>query len=266
MNRGVELQLSHENRIGDFRYRVNGNVMYAKNTIIYMDEAPWPEGHDYMKQEGHPMGSSLYYQVGGINKTEDDLKNHTQMSGATLGDFWFVDLDGDNEITNLDRKRMDLTVVPQMVFGSSVDITWRNFDFSMLLQGQALARYYYSPMMDPVSGNLDRFAAEHAWTKDNPDSDQPRIGSTVSNGGVNRSSFYSRNAAFLRLKNIEIGYTIPLNRLVPKLGASGLRFYVAGYNLLTLSELKFVDPETSDEGYQTYPQMRIINTGVKLTF
>ena len=265
-NRGVELQLSHENRIGDFRYRVNGNVMYAKNTIIYMDEAPWPEGHDYMKQEGHPMGSSLYYQVGGINKTEDDLKNHTQMSGATLGDFWFVDLDGDNEITNLDRKRMDLTVVPQMVFGSSVDITWRNFDFSMLLQGQALARYYYSPMMDPVSGNLDRFAAEHAWTKDNPDSDQPRIGSTVSNGGVNRSSFYSRNAAFLRLKNIEIGYTIPLNRLVPKLGASGLRFYVAGYNLLTLSELKFVDPETSDEGYQTYPQMRIINTGVKLTF
>ena len=266
VNRGVELQLSHENRIGDFRYRVNGNVMYAKNTIIYMDEAPWPEGHDYMKQEGHPMGASLYYQVGGINKTEEDLANHHQMSGATLGDFWFEDLDGDNEITNLDRKRMDYTVVPQMVFGTSVDITWRNFDFSMLLQGQALARYYYSPMMDPVSGNLDRFAAENAWTKDNPNSDQPRIGSTVSNGGVNRSSFYSRNAAFLRLKNLEIGYTIPMNRLVPKLGVSGLRFYVAGYNLLTLSELKFVDPETSDEGYQTYPQMRIINTGVKLTF
>jgi hypothetical protein len=161
---------------------------------------------------------------------------------------------------------MDYTVVPQMVFGTSVDITWRNFDFSMLLQGQALARYYYSPMMDPVSGNLDRFAAENAWTKDNPNSDQPRIGSTVSNGGVNRSSFYSRNAAFLRLKNLEIGYTIQMNRLVPKLGVSGLRFYVAGYNLLTLSELKFVDPETSDEGYQTYPQMRIINTGVKLTF
>lgn len=266
VNRGVELQLSHENRIGDFRYRVNGNLMYAKNTIIYMDEAPWPEGHDYMKQEGHPMGASLYYVVAGINKTEEDLANHHQMSGATLGDFWFEDLDGDNEITNLDRMRMDYTVVPQMVFGTSVDITWRNFDFSMLLQGQALARYYYSPMMDPVSGNLDRFAAENAWTKDNPDSDQPRIGSTVSNGGVNRSSFYSRNAAFLRLKNLEIGYTIPMNRLVPKLGVSGLRFYVAGYNLLTLSELKFVDPETSDEGYQTYPQMRIINTGVKLTF
>ena len=265
-NRGVELQLSHENRVGDFRYRVNGNVMYAKNSIIYMDEAPWPEGHDYMKQEGHPMGASLYYQVGGVNKTEDDLKNHPQMSGATLGDFWFEDLDGDGAITSLDRKRMDLTVVPQIVFGTSIDATWKNFDFTLLLQGQAGARYYYSPMMDPVSGNLDYFAAANAWTLDNRDSDYPRIGSTVSNGGVNRASFYSRNAAFLRLKNIEIGYTIPMKRLVPKLGVSGIRFYVAGYNLLTFSELKFVDPETSDEGYQTYPQMRIFNTGVKLSF
>ena len=266
VNRGVELQLSHENRVGEFRYRVNGNVMYAKNTIIYMDEAPWPDGHDYMKLEGHPMGSSLYYQTGGINKSEEDMANHHQMSGATLGDFWFEDLDGDGEITNLDRKRMDLTVVPQIVFGTSVDMTWRNFDFSMLLQGQARARYYYSPAMDPVSGNLDYFAAANAWTLDNRDSDYPRIGSTVSNGGVNRVSYYSRNASFLRLKNIELGYTIPMKRLLPKLNVSGLRFYVAGYNLLTFSELKFVDPETSDESYQTYPQMRIFNTGVKLTF
>ena len=121
---------------------------------------------------------------------------------------------------------------------------------------------------DPTlfTGNLDWFAATNAWSLDNQDSDQPRIGSTVSNGGVNRSSFYSRNASFLRLKNVEIGYTIPMSRLIPKLGVAGLRFYVAGYNLLTLSELKFVDPETSDESYQTYPQMRIVNTGLKLSF
>ncbi|MBR5043085.1 MAG: TonB-dependent receptor [Bacteroidales bacterium] len=267
-NKGIELQVNHENRVlnGELRYRVNGNFMYARNTIVYMDEAPWPEKHEYMKLEGMPMGSALYYKVGGINKTEDDLKNHPQMSGATLGDFWFVDLDKDGEITNLDRYRMDQTTVPQIVFGLSTDATWKNFDFSMLLQGQALARYYYSPMMDPVSGNLDRFAAENAWRLDNTDSDYPRIGSTVSNGGVNRSDFYSRNAAFVRLKNVELGYTVPFNKIAPKLGVRGLRIYVAGYNLLTFSELKFVDPETSDEGYQTYPQMRIVNTGVKLTF
>ena len=265
-NRGIELQLSHENRIADFRYRVNGNFMYAKNTIVYMDEAPWPEGHDYMKLEGKPMGSALYYKVGGINKTQEDLENHLQMSGATLGDFWFEDLDNDNQITNLDRYRMEYTTVPQIVFGLSFDASWKNLDFSMLLQGQGLARYYYSPMMDPVSGNLDWFAATNAWTTDNPTSNYPRIGSTVSNGGVNRSDYYSRNAAFLRLKNVELGYTLPLSKFAPKLGVKGLRFYIAGYNLLTFSELKYVDPETSDESYQTYPQMRIVNTGVKLTF
>lgn len=120
--------------------------------------------------------------------------------------------------------------------------------------------------MDPVSGNLDYFAATNAWRKDNTDSNYPRIGSTVSNGGVNRSDFYSRNAAFLRLKNVELGYTLPTSGLSYKLGIRSLRFYLAGYNLLTFSELKFVDPETSDESYQTYPQMRIVNTGVKLTF
>ena len=267
-NKGIELQLSHENRLlaGDLRYRVNGNFMYARNTIEYMDEAPWPENHDYMKLEGMPMGSQLYYKVGGINKTDEDLANHKQMSGATKGDFWFVDLDGDGEITSLDRYRMGYTAVPQIVFGLSLDAFWKNIDFSLLLQGQALARYYYSPAMDPVSGNLDYFAAANAWRLDNTDSDYPRIGSTVSNGGVNRSDYYSRNAAFVRLKNVELGYTLPVSGLSYKLGIRSLRFYVAGYNLLTFSELKFVDPETSDESYQTYPQMRIVNTGVKLTF
>ncbi len=267
-NRGIELQLSHENKLygGELLYHVTANFLYARNRIEYMDEAPWPEGHDYMKLEGMPMGSALYYKVGGINKTEEDLTSHLQMGGATLGDFWFEDLDGDNKITNLDRYRMDRTTVPQIVFGINGDLTWKNFDFSMLLQGQALARYYYSPAMDPVSGNLDWFAATYGWNKENTDSDYPRIGSTVSNGGVNRSDYYSRNAAFLRLKNVEIGYTLPVKKWAPKLGVQSLRFYIAGYNLLTLSELKFVDPETSDESYQTYPQMRIVNTGLKLSF
>ena len=141
-NRGVELQLSHENKLlgGELLYHVTGNFMYARNRIEFMDETPWPEGHEYMKLEGMPMGSALYYKVGGINKTEEDLVNHYQMNGATLGDFWFEDLDGDEKITNLDRYRMDRTTVPQIVFGINGDLTWRDFDFSILLQGQALAR------------------------------------------------------------------------------------------------------------------------------
>jgi len=267
-NSGVEIQLSHENKVanGQLLYHVAGNFMFAKNTIEYMDETPWGEGHEYMNLTGHPMGAGLYYQVKGINKTQEDLENNPQMAGATLGDFIFEDLDGDGKITTYDRKRCDLTAVPQIVFGLNFDLTWKNFDFSLLFQGQGRARYYYAPLTDPVSGNLEKNAAMNAWTLDNRDSDYPRMGSNISNGGVTRSSFYYRNASFLRLKNVELGYTIPKEVWGGKIPVKGLRFYIAGYNLLTLSELKNVDPETSDESYQTYPQMRIFNTGVKLTF
>ena len=267
-NKGFELQLHHDGKSnsGDFIYHLSGNFMFARNRIKYMDETPWGEGHEYMNLTGHPMGAKLYYQVKGINKTQEDLDNNPQMAGATLGDFIYEDLDGDGKITSYDRKRCDLTSVPEIVYGLTFDGQWNNFDFSVLLQGQGRARFYYAPMTDPVSGNLDKFAAQNAWTLNNTDSNYPRIGSNVSNGGVNRSSFYYRDASFLRLKNVEIGYTLPENILLNRLKVKSLRFYIAGYNLLTLDSLKSVDPETSDESYQTYPQMRIYNMGVKLTF
>lgn len=267
-NKGFELQLHHEGKSKDREliYHISGNLMFARNRIKFMDETPWGEGHEYMNLTGHPMGAELYYQVKGINRSQEDLENNPQMAGATLGDFMFEDLDGDGKITSYDRKRCDLTPVPEIVFGASFDAQWKNFDFSLLLQGQARARFYYSPLTDPVSGNVEKEAAENAWTLENVSASRPRIGSTVSNGGVNRVSFYYRNAAFLRLKNVEVGYTIPDNGIFNKMKIKSLRFYVAGYNLLTFSGLRNVDPETSDESYQTYPQMRIFNTGVKLTF
>lgn len=265
-NRGFELQLSHEDRHGDISYRINGNFMWVKNSIDYMDETPWGEGHEYMNLTGHPMGSTLIYQVKGVNKTQADLDNNPQMAGAGLGDFIFEDLDHDGKITTYDRKRCDLTAVPQIVYGLNFDFRWKDLDFTMLLQGQGMARFYYAPLNDPVSGNIEREAAANAWTLKNTTSDYPRISSNITNGGVTRSSFYYRNAAFLRLKNVEIGYTIPQKVFGVNVPIQSLRIYVAGYNLLTISDLKNVDPETSDESYQTYPQMRIFNFGVKLSF
>ena len=267
-NRGVELQLTHENRVanGEFLYRIGGNIMYARNRIEYMDETPWGEGHEYMNATGHPMGAELYYQVIGINKTQEDLEKYPQMAGATLGDFIFADLDGNRVIDTYDRKRCDLTTVPELVFGLNFEAQWKGFDLSVLFQGQGRARYYYAPLMDPVSGNVEREAAEKAWTLNNTDSDWPRLGSNVSNGHTTRSSFYYRDASFLRLKNVELGYTFNQAMFGTKVGIRSLRIYIAGYNLLTFSGLKNVDPETDDESYQNYPQMRIFNAGVKLTF
>ena len=267
-NKGVEFQLTHENKAlaGDLRYRVAGNIMYAKNVIEYMDETPYDEKHQYMNRTGHPMGATLIYQVAGINRSHEDLQNHLQMAGAGLGDFYFEDLDDNGIIDSQDRMRMDLTAVPQLVFGLNSELQWKNLDLSILLQGQGLARYYYAPLTDPVSGNIEADVAVNAWNLDNPDSNYPRIASNIGNGGVYRTSFYYRNAAFLRLKNLELGYTLPGRVFGHQVGIKSTRFYAAGYNLLTFSELKTIDPETSDEGYQTYPQVKIFNFGVKVTF
>lgn len=264
-NRGIEVQLSHENRVGDFIYRLSGNFMYAKNTVDFMDETPWGEGHEYMNATGHPMGAELYYQVIGINKTQEDLTKYPQMSGATLGDFIFADLDGDGKITTYDQQRCDYTSVPQIVFGLNGNFSYKNWDLGLLFQGQAGARYYYAPLTDAVSGNIEAEAARNAWTLTNTGSDYPRLCSNITNGGVTSSSYYYRDASFLRLKNLEIGYTIP-QKAFGSVGIKGIRIYAAGYNLFTISGLKNVDPETSDESYQTYPQMRIYNFGVKLNF
>ena len=267
-NQGVEIQLSHENRVanGDFIYRINGNFLYAKNRVEYMDETPWGAGHEYMNQTGHPMGAGLYYQVEGINKSQADIDGHPQMSGATLGDFYFKDLDGDGKITTYDRLRCDMTTVPEIVFGLSGNFQWKNLDFSILFQGQARARFYYAPQVDPVSYNVEANAARNAWTLKNTESNYPRLGSNVSNGGTTSSSFYYRNADFVRLKNVEIGYTFPHKMFGERVPIKGIRIYAGGYNLFTLSELKTIDPESNDGSAQTYPQTRIFNFGAKLMF
>ncbi len=266
-NRGIELQLYHDNRVGDLMYHIQGNFLWCKNKIEYMDETPWGEGHEYMNITGHPMGSTLIYKIVGINKEKADLQKYTQKAGAGLGDFIYEDVDGNGKIDDYDQVREELTTVPQIVFGLNFTATWKNFDLALLLQGQAMARCYYAPYVDPVSSNINKFAAENAWTLENTTSDYPRIGTTVSNGNVYRVDFYLRNAAFLRLKNVELGYTIPQKVFEGIIPVKGIRAYVGGYNLFTLSGIKEIDPESSDgSGNSYYPQMRLFNAGVKISF
>ena len=267
-NKGFEVQLSHVGRSGDFTYNLSGNFLFARNKVVYMDEAPYGEGYDYLRLEGHPMGALLLYEVIGINKTEEDLEKYPQVSGATLGDFIFKRNDPNpadpNVITTKDRKRMDITTIPEIVFGLSFDARWKMFDFMALFSGQARAKYYISRRIDPAEGNILQDIADGRWSKDNPTADKPGVGGSV-NGSA--STWWHRDASFLRLKNVEIGMNLPGKWLGGSVsGVNNLRIFIGGYNLLTFDKLKIVDPETGDSEAQNYPQVRIFNAGVKLTF
>ena len=266
-NKGFEVQLNHAGKCNDFVYNISGNFLFARNKIIYMDETPWGEGHEYLAAEGHPMGSRLLYRVIGINKDESGLTSNPQAPGAVLGDFMYEDIDKDGKITTYDRYRADLTTIPEIVFGATFEARWRGFDFMMLLQGQGRARYYMTPRIDPIEGNIMQDIANGRWSQENPTADKPGVGGTINNAGVWASNYWYRDASFLRLKNIELGYSIPyqlLNNSYTKVNS--LRFYIGAYNLFTIDKLKIVDPENNNVNGATYPQLKIFNAGVKLTF
>lgn len=264
-NKGVELQLNHRSRIGAVNFNASGNFLYARNKVIYMDETPWGEGYDYLKEEGMPLGAGLYYEVIGIFKDQAHLESYPHMEGARPGDLIFKDVDDNGEINSMDRVRQPLTNFPEIVFGLTLGADWKNFDLSVLLQGQGRAKQAVYSRVDQT-GNFYMSQVQDRWTPDNINGTQPRAGGSINSMESYGSTYYLKDASFLRLKNMELGYTIPGNNWLNRLSISHCRVYVSGYNLLTFDKIKEIDPETQDGKGTYYPQLRIFNVGVNITF
>ena len=263
-NRGFELQLTHNNKAGEVQYSLAGNFLYAKNKVVFIDETPWPEDHDYMKVEGKPLNAGLYYRAIGIFRTPQEIDAYPHLSGAIPGDLKYEDIDGDGAITSLDRVRHNLTNFPEIIFGLTATANWRNFDFNLLLQGQGRVEQSVFFRVDQTSNSFME-NLKNRWTPTNTDGSMPRAGGNNNSNSVYTSDFWLQNASFLRLKNMEIGYTLP-HSLYRKFYIRNLRLYLSGYNLFTLSQIKILDPETDKEDGSYYPQLRIFNAGISLTF
>jgi hypothetical protein len=260
-NQGFEFLLTHHSKLNQVGLNLSGNFLFARNKVIDIDETPWGEGHDYMKAEGKPMGTELYYHAIGVFQTQEDLDKYPAIAGAGLGDLIYEDMDGNGVIDGLDRVRTNLTHFPEIVFGLNIGLDWKDFDFSMLFQGQARAKQLIHMKIDQTgSGFSER--AENRWTPENINGTMPRVGSITSAYG--ESDFWMKDASFVRLKNLEIGYTLP-RTLSDKLKISNARIYLNGYNLLTFDKLKVMDPEAEKSGFN-YPQIKLFNAGINLTF
>jgi TonB-linked SusC/RagA family outer membrane protein len=262
-NQGLEFLLTHYSKLGQgWGLNLSGNFLYARNKVIYIDETPWGEGYDYMKAEGKPLGTDLYYHAIGIYRTPEDLDKYPGIAGAGLGDLIYEDVDGNGVIDGMDRVRANLMHFPEIVFGLNIGLDWKGFDLSMLLQGQGRAQQLVHMRIDHT-GNAFKERTDNRWTPDNINGTMPRVESITSTSA--ESDFWMKNASFLRLKNLEIGYTLP-RTLSDKLKISNARIYLNGYNLFTFDKLKVMDPESDQPGANYYPQMKIFNTGISLTF
>jgi len=261
-NNGFELRLTHHNTVGKLFYSVEGNVSYAKNKIVFMDETPHTEA--YQDLTGRPIGSQLIYKADGIFNTQEELDAYPHANGTQVGDIKIVDLNKDGDIDSDDQYRFDYTATPRTVFGLGGTMRYKNWDMNIFFQGQSGAYNYDSQFASLGSSNKDnafKKRAENRWTVDNPNGTMPRANAYQ----PGNTTFFMYDSSFIRLKSLEIGYSLP-KELISKVSISDLRFYVSGFNLLTLSkDIKWTDPEISGQSL-SYPQQRVINLGVNLKF
>ncbi len=275
-NRGFELQLSHNRRLNsDFRYLISGNLSWARNKVIFADEAPAAE--EYQMATGRPIGAQLLYKAIGIFRSQSEIDNTPHMPGARPGDIIYEDVNKDGELNSRDMIRINETATPEIVYSINASLKYKNVDLSIMFQGQENAKTYFSgqgvdnpqPYFAVMSYNLGNFLswrAQDRWSPENTDASQPRGSVENFNNNTLPSTHWLMDAGFLRLKNLEIGYSIP-SAICKNIGLSSLRAYVSGNNLAILYDhMKNMgfDPETVD--FWFYEQQRTFNIGINLTF
>lgn len=268
---GWEFEAGYNQRFGkDFDLSVRGNFTYVKNKVVYKDE---PEDQIwYQKEEGYPIGQQFGYVVLGFFKDQQEIDNSPVQRVGDLpipGDLKYLDYNNDGEINTYDRVAIGYPRIPMMTFGLSMDLSYKNFSLGVLFQGSAKSSVFISNYLMYEFYNRGKVQQHHLgrWTPETAETatyPALHIGATSQNHV--RNTFFQKDNPFLRLKNIELAYTIGSKKL-KKVGLNGLRIYMSGINLFTWDKLKTVDPETpTGSTGAIYPQTRGGSLGVNLTF
>jgi len=264
-NKGFDFDVNYKNKINDFSYGIGVNGLYAKNKVLFWGEQPGLP--DYQVSTGRPFGAALYYQAIGIFKDQAEVDaTEAKWDGARPGDIIFKDVNEDGVIDGKDRVMNDKSRTPTFTGGLNLNCAYKGFDLSVLLQG-AVGGVFYETTESGEFANYTKDFYDNRWTVENPDASYPRTYNRSDEYWVNQgNTFWLHKTDYIRLKNIELGYTIP-NSFTSKYMINNFRLYVNAFNLATYSpDMKNYDPEnTSGSGYN-YPLIKVVNFGVNLTF
>lgn len=286
-NSGVEFEASYKWNISDARFRLSGNMSYLKNELVnYGNETGYANYDSFQgigtitrAENGLPFPFFYGFKTNGIFQNMNEVLSYVGPDGKLMqpnaqpGDVRFVDVDGNGVIDDNDQTKIGKGM-PDWTFGLNLTAAWRGIDLSMMLQGVMGNEIFDATRRTDIeSSNLPSWMLGR-WTGEGTSNKYPayRIGNT-SNDGMNWRSndLYLTDGSYLRLKNIQLGYTLPQS-FTKKAFIEKLRFYVAAENLLTLTKYAGMDPEISSGGtslgvdYGIYPQARTWTIGLNLTF
>ena len=278
-SKGFDGNFQYKDHIGEINWTVRGNITYSKNTILERDE----ENNVYAYQYG--KGYRVNQQRGlialGLFRDYDDIRNSPKQSWGTVqpGDIKYKDVNGDGIVDDGDRVAIGATDTPSLIYGLGASVSWRGFDFNLHFQGAGKYTFLINSgavnaFRDGRWGNILQGITDNRWissdisgTKEteNPNAPYPRLSYGYNLNNQQSSSFWLRNGRFLRLKNLDIGYTLP-KPMVNTIHLESVRIYISGQNLITWSPFKLWDPELdSSQRGQIYPITRSFTAGIQIS-
>ena len=277
-NHGFEVTLNWEDRIGSVLYSISPNVSFARNKVIEMLEVP--PMYDYLSRTGQPVGQPFaydlfeFYQPGTEERYMEAYGKPMPDQGVALryGDCVYVDLNGDGVIDANDQHATGYTSNPELTFSLNAAIHWKGLDVSMLWTGadhvsRTLNGYFRDQFGSTNTSALTQWVADNSWTTDNPDAILPRISFTNRVHNNHDSQAWMINSRYIRLKNVEVGYTFNKPKFMPFFNY--IRLFASGQNLLTFATFDGNDPEAPGSGLDfgvRYPMTRVVNMGVQVNF
>lgn len=292
-NRGWELTIGYHAKTGDFKHNISFNLADSRNKVITFtgNEVIRSGDKTDIIRVGSPFASYYGYKTDGFFKSYADIQNSAipvglDASQLAPGDVKYKDINHDGVIDSKDRQILG-NAFPRYTFGLTYDVTWKGFDLNMLIQGVGeRTMFLRGELIEPFHANYSYVIYQHQldfWTPTNTDSKWPRLALPGSTSDVNNYGYSSQtqimNAAYIRLKNIAIGYTIPRS-ITSRFGVQKLHLSVNAQNLLTFSPLSFYDPESSEYGNdmggsgggvgansgRSYPTLKYVGFGLDLEF
>ena len=280
-NKGFDASLVYNKQINkDWFVSFRANVTYAKNEVLERDEPESVKG-TYRSITGQSINTLWGLTADGLY-TDADFENGKLRAnlpqpelGVNVrpGDIKYLDMNGDGKITSEDEGYIGGTTDPRIVYGFGGNVNWKKWDFSFFFQGTGDTyriiggnEYFIPGSGQGVLGNVYTNYTD-CWTEENPSQDVfwPRLSESTNPHNNRASTWWKKDMSFLRLKTIEIGYSLPDN-IIKKVGASSVRFFVSGNNLCYFSKFKLWDPELATSDGLKYPSMRSIMAGVDLRF
>ena len=281
-NKGWEFSAVYRNNDGDFKYDITGNLSGSKNKITklgFADEAftdGFIEFNNFpttRTEVGGEVGRFYLFKSDGIFQNQAEIDAHGVQPTAAPGDLRFVDTNGDGNLDDDDKQFFD-SALPKLEYGLTFNASYKDFDFSIFFQGthgnnmyNGMKMWLYRTDRQNVSSDL-----VNAWTPQNTGTTIPRSVFGDPNNNIRPSDYFLEDASYLRLKNIQVGYSLPEN-ILDKFLLSRARIYVSGYNLLTITDYSGFDPGITNTGLFSrgvdrgfYPLSKSFNLGITLEF